>query len=568
MAINQQGIPYARFGNQVISFMGRQDVGKAFQGVMDNASLHSWYEQDSVEAHRGLITSWNALDPNYTKSIYDDLVMDKSVIEVNGMDGYFTYDTPVYEERGCYTEVDMSHQKYPGIDGAIFYITLNKEFAPGTVLLYDSFDGEQIFVAEEEEVINTGSGFQHPVKLVTNDRGTWFREDMLSKGIQYFAINHGVGEYGTKFAKLQMPEPVRSIKNEFRLGSTRGVEAAITAVADSKKLDIASAFAKDYLDKMRNEMDSCGYGEFAVRMDVDQKTGKAIKSTANIGSTIEFLVHKYLNQLTGTALLFQKAGTIKDKNGVIRLNEGLWHQIRRGFRITYGKAGGITKSHIKQAAEYIFRINPDLDYEKRVIKFKCGTEAFYNVLDLFKTEIELQNAQLAPLLGADRQIPNPVSGTDPLNLEYRAIRFTRVFIKEIGMVEITKDTALDRGLLQDRFSAGFHGNQRAHTTYSMIIWDASSSNYSNNSKDLPKNTSLVAGGNGRSNIYVVKPEGTMTYSGVINGRYDMRKSSDIVASHKTMGQEFWAYNNCSIWVEDPSKFVMIELERSERRGFN
>jgi len=567
MTVNNKGIPYTRFGNQVISFMGRQEVSKAFQGVMDNASLHSWYGEDPVNAHRGLITSWNAMDPNYTKSIYDDLVMDKSVIEVNGWDGYFTYDTPVYEETGCYTEVDMSHQKYPGIDGNIFYITLNREFAPGTVLLYDSFDGDQIIVSEEEEVINTGTGFQHPVKLVTNDKGAWFREDMLAKGIQYFAINHGVSEYGTRLAKLQMPEPVRHMRNEFRLGSTRGVEAAITGMADSKRLDIANAFAKDYLDKIQNEMDSKGYGEFAVRMDVDS-AGKPIKSSVNIGSTIEYMVHKYLNQLTGTALLFQKAGTITDSNGVIRLNEGLWHQLRRGFRITYGKAGGITKRHIKEAAEYVFRINPDISYEDRVLKFKCGTEAFYNVLEIFSEEIQLQQAQMAPYLGADRQIPNPVQGKDPLNLEWRPIRFTRVSIKDIGVVEITRDTSLDRGLMQDRFSAGMHGGRKAHTTYSMIIWDASSSNYSNNKKDLPKNTTLVEGGNANSNIYVVKPEGPMTYSGMINGRYDMRKSSDIIASHKTIGQEFWAYNNCSVWVEDPSKFVMIELERSDRRGFN
>jgi hypothetical protein len=293
-----------------------------------------------------------------------------------------------------------------------------------------------------------------------------------------------------------------------------------------------------------------------------------IKSTANIGSTVEYLVGKQLNKLTGTQILFQRAGTIKDTNGVIRFNEGLWHQLRRGFIIKYGKPGGITFTHVKQAAEYVFRMNPDLEYEQRRIKFKCGTLAFENMIDLFQKEILAQQTALGPFLGADRQIPNPVQGTDPTNLSWRPIRFTSVYVPQLGQVEIERDASLDHGMMQDRFSKGMHGENKAHTTYSMIIWNATDQVYSNNQKNLPKNTSLVAGGNANSNVYIVKPEGPMQYSGMINGRYDMRKSSDIVASNKTIAQEFWAYNNCSVWLEDPSKFVMIELEKSERKGFN
>ena len=567
MAINQSGIPTVRNGNQVISFMGQKDINKYFQGYVDNASLHSWYKEDPMNNHRGLMKFWNNMAPNQTTSLYDDLVDNKAVIEVNGWEGSFTYDLPIFEDRGCYTEKDMSHQNYPGVDGSIFYISLNKEFAPGTTLMYDSFDGQQLVVAEEEEVENTGTGYLHPVKLATNDRQEWFDPSMLSKGIQYFAIGHGVSEYGTKFAKLHMPDQVGSMKCEYRLGSVRGVEAYVTGKADSVNLGGAVAQSKDYLNNIQSEMDAMGYGEFAVRMNLGSD-GKPMPKTANIGSTIEFMVQKYLNQLTGTQILFQKAATIKDTNGNIRLNEGLWHQLRRGYIIKYGRPGGITQTHIKQAAEYVFRANPTLQYENRRIKFKCGTQAFENMINLFETEIREQQLALAPFLGSDRQIPNPVTGTDPLELTWRPTRFTKVYLPQIGNVEIERDVSLDYGLLQDRFSQGFHGNKKAHTTYSMVIWDASSQNYSNNRQDLPSGTSLVDGGNRNSNIFIVKPEGEMMYSGMINGRYDKNKSRDIIASHKVMAQEYWAYNNCSVWVEDVSKFVMIELEKSERKGFN
>lgn len=146
MAIQQSGIPTVRNGNQVISFMGQKDVNKYFQGYVDNASLHSWYQEDPMNNHRGLMKFWNNQTPSRIKPIYDDLIDSKAVIEVNGWDGAFTYDVPIEEDRGCYTEKDMSHQQYPGIDGAIFYISLNKEYAPGTTLTYDVFDGQQLIV--------------------------------------------------------------------------------------------------------------------------------------------------------------------------------------------------------------------------------------------------------------------------------------------------------------------------------------------------------------------------------------------------------------------------------------
>ncbi len=154
-----------------------------------------------------------------------------------------------------------------------------------------------------------------------------------------------------------------------------------------------------------------------------------------------------------------------------------------------------------------------------------------------------------------------------MNLEMKPVRFTKVFIPGIGNLEIERDTNLDYSIMQDRFSQGFHGYQRAHTTYSMIIWDAEDQAYSNNA-DLPKGSEVIEGGNKESNVYLVKPQGEMTYWGYSNGRYSISKASDIVSSHKQIGQEFWAWNSCAIWVRDITKFVMIELDESARKGFN
>jgi hypothetical protein len=65
-----------------------------------------------------------------------------------------------------------------------------------------------------------------------------------------------------------------------------------------------------------------------------------------------------------------------------------------------------------------------------------------------------------------------------------------------------------------------HNNNRAHTIYSLVIWDVADS-YSNN-KVMPKGASVIEGGN-ETSIYLVKPEGEMTYWGSDNGRYSNKK---------------------------------------------
>lgn len=571
MTLQSTNIPTVRNGNQAISFMKGKEVSKIFQGYMDNASLRTWYEEDPLNNHLGLMSFWNQQDrvKNPT-NLFDELLSSKSVVEVNGQEGSFTYEVPVKMKRGTYTETDMSSQEFPGIDGSIFYVTLNKEFSPGTVLSYDDFDGEQFVVSEEEQVLPIGTGYKHPVTLVTQNKSAYFPAEKLGRGIEYFVISHGVSEYGTKFAQVQMPDMPGTMKFEFRLGSAMGVESYVTAKAASLSMSdgIMTTRAKDYKNKIQQEMDSNGYGDLAVRMDLTA-SGKPKLETANIGLTMEHLTMKYLHKMMGTKLMFQKAGEVKVTNGVVRFNEGLWKQARRGRIIEYGRPGGMTRQHIREAVEYVFRTNPDMQFENRRVKFKCGKEAFYNVIDIFEKEVNSQVGNLAALLGADRVLSkNPVSGNDLRNLKIEAVRFTNVYIPQIGQVEIEHDPSLDWGMRGDRFERGMHGHGMAHTTHTMVIWDVTNQAYSNNLSEIPNGANLVEGGNANSSVFLVKPEGALIHSGRMNGRYDSRRSSDIAAANKYMGEEYFAWAaGIDVWMPDPSKIVMIELKPQATRGF-
>ena len=563
MSVIQKGVPYLYNGDQVIAFKSAKEV-KSIQGYQDLPSMEAWYKEDPTKNHLGMQKFFG--NQQFTPTgLFPELLEKKAVLEVNGVGGSFTYDVPITKSKGCYTTRDFSNQVKPGIDDSSFKIALNREFTTGDILTNDAEFGQQIRVTQEP-VVQVGDSYEHTVALVSNDKTSWFLAGNLRKGITYYKLNHAIqGEYGTNFSHVDMPDTVGSMTCEFTLGDMRGVEAYVTGVADKKSFSGAAASTKDYLNKLEAEV--AKMGELAVMMDVDKKTGKTIPSSARIGATMQFLVMKELERLTAQALLFQRAGTIRSTNGVTRLNEGLWHQLRRGKLIKYSRPGGLTRTHIKEAVEYVFRVNPHLQDIERRVKFKCGSEVYDNILQIFSDEVNAQLAYVSQVMGSDRSIPNPIQGKDLMNLEMKPVRFTKVFIPGIGNLEIERDTNLDYSIMQDRFSQGFHGYQRAHTTYSMIIWDAEDQAYSNNA-DLPKGSEVIEGGNKESNVYLVKPQGEMTYWGYSNGRYSISKASDIVSSHKQIGQEFWAWNSCAIWVRDITKFVMIELDESARKGFN
>lgn len=568
--MKQQSIQHLHNGNQVIMFTDK-NTAKVMEGKQDLPSLYSWYKEDPMKNHLGLMGMWNQKTIR-TSGFFDKLLENRAVLEVNGWDGSFTYDIPVEEVKGCYTTKDMSNQNRAGIDGDKFKIVLNKAFTVGDILTYDVFNGQDIIVVDDEPVMAVAEGFEHTVQLVTNDKNEWFLESNLAKGIEYFKIDHAIdGERGTHFSNFQFPDQVGTMRCEFKLGHMRGVESYITGKADSKSFSGADTQSKDFLNKLTAEF---GNNQLAVLGDLKvNAAGKKVpnlNALKSVGATMEVLTMIELQKLTNSGLIWNKGGTIQNTHGVTKLSEGLWHQMKRGKIIKYAKPGGLEKQHLINAGNYIYRGNPDLPYFERRLVFDCGHEVFQNILRIFKEEINLQNAFIAAngMLGSDRMIPNPVGNTnDPMNLSYGTIRFTKVFIEGLGHLEIRHEPALDRmdqGV--DRLHKGMHPNGYSHTTYSVIITDTASQQYSNN-EELPKGTKLVEDGDNGSNVYIVKPEGEMTFWGTTNGRYDYRKSSDVQSSLKTISQEFWAFNIVSSWIKNPERVLMIELTEAAIKGY-
>lgn len=562
-------------GDKVIKFVPGKKIMNT-SGVMTLPTISQWYSEDPERNHLGMMQLFGQMSSQqYMYGIMPDIMKNRQILTV-GRDGKFTYDIPIYEEKSCMTVEDTSDQPFPGQDGTTFEIVLSEEFKPGDVLTYDPLYGEDIIVDRDSVVEMTSTGFLHTVKLVTQNQDAWFPAAQLSAGISYVKINHSLfGELDDKYSSIHMPETSGYYRCEFELGSGAGVEGALTEKADRSFSGArASTGTKEYLDKLQEQADRMG--DVAVLMDINPVTKAPNVKSARLASTIEILVRKELEKLLATSFMFQKAGVITGTNGHTRLNEGVWHQLRRGKLIKYARPMGMTRMHIKEAVEYLYRENP-LPPEERYITFECGSEMEHNFNEIFSQEI---NAQLGRengyasgvLFGDAMQLPkSPISYMeghegDLSKLKKEKVAFRQVYLPGIGNVGVKVNRSLDYITDVDRFSAGFHPYKKHHTTYSAIIWDAMDQNYSNNKK-LPEGTKLIENGKEGANIYMVKYEGDLVISGSEQGRYNPYQSSSILSSYKQRGVNYWAYGNCAPWIPDVGRFCMIELDPAARKGY-
>lgn len=565
MALSQQGLPYQVNGDLVIGYTNSRKLKD--MGWSDLSTLSSWYKEDPTKKHLGLISIYDQMGAR-PLPMYKNFFKERAVLEVNGVNGSFTYDIAVSKTRkGTYTTDDTSaYSENPGIDGTLFPLKLDHPFRNGDILTYDAMYGAQAVVSEDRQVTKEGDSWVHWCTLVDNDAAAWFPTEKLKAGIEYFKIGHILGEYSTQFSGITNPDLPDTITCEFVLGNHRGVETMYTMYADKKSFSGATASSREFIGKWMDEASNIGVDENGKPLDMfyvgRQVNGSLDVRTVRIGAVLEKLAVQEIMRLEAHQLLFQKGALINDINGTKRLNEGIWHQLRRGRIIKYAKPGTVTINHLKQAAMYLYRFKSDVPVDQRTLRLKAGLMMYENIMALIQRQAVNQLNALGQFMGTERVLPtSPVTGR--LNdLTVEPIRFTKAMFPGVGYVEVEHDPSLDYQPLADRASKGFYGEEGlSDTSYSAMIFDALEDNYADVSK-LVRGASVMEGGNARANMYYVKPEGEGFYMGYSEGRWSPNKATDIASSLKQMAREFWVHSISASWVKDPSRFVMIELKRS------
>lgn len=566
MSLQVNGAPKIINGDYVIGYTNGKKI--KHMGWEDLSSLNKWYHEDPNERHLGLINLYENMGAE-PLPMYKNFFKERAVLEVNGPGGSFTYDLPVTKKRsGVYTTKDTStYSEAPGIDGTLFPIHLDQPFTVGDILTYDAFHGAQVVVSEDKTVQQEGDTWVHWVTLVDQNSAAWFPIEKLKAGIEFFKIGHILGEYSTQYSSIQSPDTNGTIKCEFVLGNHRGVETYYTYYANEKKFSGATLNSRQYINQWMEDAEQIGVDEAGKPLDMFYigrlRNGQLDMRTVRIGAVLERLAILELMRLEAYSLIFQKGALINDINGTKRLNEGIYHQIRRGRIIKYAKPGSISINHLRQAMAFIYRFKRKTPIDQRRMRFKAGAMAYDNIMALIQQESVKQMTNLAPFQGTERVLPsNPVTGSSLTELRVNPVRFVEALFPGVGWVEVEHDPSLDYQPLTDRGSRGFFGEEGyADSSYSAVIWDLMNVDYTDVNKVIGGNASLMSGGNAKANIYYVKPEGEGFYMGYSEGRWSPNKATDIASSLKHMAREFWCHSISAGWVKDISRFVIIELKR-------
>lgn len=584
MHVQRQNFPTHIHGEEIIGIVqGKKYSSRntTFQGMLDRNEY--LYNEEENRYHLGLLSSWG-MQGKESYPMITQLLERCSEIKVNGFFGEFTYDKPFYDPKQGMRTISSTMQEageYPGIDESEFDIILSEKCYPGEIISTDLYgDAAQLYVTNCEASELNGEGWRTTVMLTSGIAGDTYDISLLDANISYYKINHAGVEYGTQFAGVDLPmgQPTGVLRARFKLGGIRGIEGFVTGFADAMNAGLNPIDGTDNETEraMAAMRDKYARGDNSANTVIfgNQEDLPNLRAS----SLMEFLVERTLMKRTATSHMWQKQGQIRSTNGAITyLNEGLWSQLRRGKIITIPKIMGITKAHIAEAVEYVYRNNPTLPWEEREVVFEGGKLAEENLLLIFQNEIQqqlnvMQQAGVFQLLFgndgvlSERLKNSLVTGQSLNQLEISSLlRFVAVpLIGIAGKVTIRYNSALDHLSGNPIEFKGQMPGGRDWTSHSLIIWDITSQEYSNNKKNI--DGAAVANGDVKDNLYIVRPEGGMVYKGYENGRWDSGKTMNIISSSRVIGQSVWAFNSSAVWLPYPENVVMIELSKNARRS--
>lgn len=537
-------------GHQIIASMGEQDIGKYFSGAVDKSTLEGWIGRET-ENHIQFRRYMQDVNKEQRGGFYDSLLGKKAFLETEK--GDFTFDIPVDNFTEVHTTADLSSQHNAGIGGDTAFIELNREFKEGQTLAPSVNSNISIVIMGEAS--NTGSGFRHEFKVVGSEYDS-VPSRYLQQNQTWEPITHGSSEFGTIFAKPDLGDAPESARARFYLASVTGVEAKVTDDAYRQSIDAESG--ANLLDRVEDFKRRNSLDDFLVRMDLKVKEGKTVtqRDTANIGTLLEALVHTTVEQMLVRRILFQKAGQVRDKNGIIRFNDGLIPQLKRAFRIGYGRT--ITLKHIRDGSDHLYK-GIDIDKDSRRIKIVAAEQAYNILLQTFERYIDLALERNARLLGADALVKDVVTkkGSGNMNLHYSSVRFTSMEVPGIGHVTLELDRSIGRELEGNRMSRDFRTDNRSESSYYAIL--QRDDNTRTVETVMPTGTKLVSGGDDSSSAYIVKRRGPLITYGAIHGRMNSHyiPGGRVDAAYKERSMEFWAYGTADLFIPFPEDIVLL-----------
>jgi len=469
----------------------------------------------------------------------------KNIIEVDNIRGEWKWQTPISQDLPYIIEDIEPTNTRKGIDGTTFKIKINKrEFGHGDIITYDKYNGVEMVVSTEEDILPLGDGFVYTMALVNNDSYKFLDNKYLKPGTKFFRKGSARGEYGERFSDIQTKSGYREFYN-YVGGAEAHVHYSVSSRADMALKGGMNADGTIPVTEIWRNFDKKMDPSISSIEDMVAKMGKSyVKSAmANGNLSRTFLTALEAAHLTKIAtdietyLMWGHGGIInQDGPDKVRLSVGLWKQLDNSFKRVYNKSSfSLDMFRAELYNFYAGRVEFTGPDPKRKIVVQTGMGGMRMVNESIKAEAASQNFQIN---AGEKMGIGAIKGQG-MNLGY-GYAYTSYVIPFLANVEFVINPAFD--------------NVHTNPTENPIIDGYPLSSYSFIIFDVTDNT--------QDNIFLLKlkwdselkwwyQNGTMDYMGRTKG---FQSSGQFNGYRVYMTQVMPA-----IWVKDPTKVLKIVM---------
>ena len=466
----------------------------------------------------------------------------KNVINVDNVRGEYKWQTPVSQDLPYVIEDIEPNNLAKGVDGTSFKIKLNKrEFGHGDIITYDKYNGCELYIVPEEDILPIGDGFIYTVQLVNNDNYKFLDNKYLANGTKFFRKGSARGEYGERFSDIQTKSGYREFYN-YVGGAEAHVHYSVSSRADMMIKGGMNADGTVPVTEIWRNFDKTMDPSISNIEDMVSKMGKDYvkRAISNGDLSRTFLTSMEAAHLTKIAtdiesyLMWGHGGRVKqDGPDDLRLSVGLWKQLDSSFKRVYNKSSfnlDLFRSELYNF--YAGRVEFQGPDPKRQLIVQTGMGGMRMVNEAIKKE-----AVSAGLLIQAHDIGAITNKGMDLGFGFA---YTSYVIPFLANVKFVLNPAFDNIHTNDIENPIIDGNPLS--SYSFIIFD------------ITDNTN--------DNIYLLKlswdnqlkwwyQNGTMDYMGRSQG---FQSSGQFNGYRVYMTQTMPA-----IWVKDPTKVLKIVM---------
>jgi hypothetical protein len=469
----------------------------------------------------------------------------KNVIMVDNPRGEYKWQTPVVQDLPYIIEDIESENETKGVDGTTFKIKISRrEFGHGDIITYDKFNGVEMYIVPDQDILPLGDGFVYTVQLVNNDSAKYLENKYLAPGTKIFRKGSARGEYGERFSDIQIQSGYREFYN-FVGGAEAHVHYSISSRADLMIKGGLNADGTVPVTEIWRNFDQNLDPSVANLENMVSRMGKDYVKRAMSNGTLSrtFLTTMEAAHLSKVAtdietyLMWGQGGRVRqDGPDDIRLSVGLWKQLDNSFKRIYNKSGfnlDLFRSELYNfyAGKVEFQ-GPD---PKRQLIVQTGLGGMRMVNEAIKKEAV--NSGLV-IQAADNNGIGAITGKG-MDLNF-GFAFTSYVIPFLANVKFVLNPAFDNVHTNDIENPIIDGFPLS--SYNFIIFD------------ITDNTN--------DNIFLLKlswdnqlkwwyQNGTMDYMGRTQG---FQSSGQFNGYRVMMTQTMPA-----IWVKDPTKVLKIVM---------